>query len=153
LRDTLREEISDVLRELGITAVYVTHDQGEAMGPADRLVVMSNGRIEQIGAPTVSYEHPANRFVASFVGETNALPENPQTLFRPEAVSIIEPTMPGSRIAMITSVTYPGASRRVLLDLEGQPIIAYVEGLRQLVPGDQVGVTLDTKRFMQWESS
>ncbi|MEC5405878.1 ABC transporter ATP-binding protein [Paraburkholderia sp. MPAMCS5] len=71
LRDALRSEMNALLRELGITTVYVTHDQAEAMELGDRIVVMSAGRIEQIGAPRDIYYRPANRTVAQFVGTIN----------------------------------------------------------------------------------
>jgi putative spermidine/putrescine transport system ATP-binding protein len=73
LRDTLRSEMNTLLRELGITTVYVTHDQAEAMELGDRIVVMSAGRIEQIGSPRDIYYRPANRTVAQFVGTINRL--------------------------------------------------------------------------------
>ncbi|WP_345810986.1 ABC transporter ATP-binding protein [Paraburkholderia sp. PREW-6R] len=73
LRDTLRGEMNTLLRELGITTVYVTHDQAEAMELGDRIVVMSAGRIEQIGSPREIYYRPANRTVAHFIGTINRL--------------------------------------------------------------------------------
>jgi len=73
LRDTLRGEMNALLRELGITTVYVTHDQAEAMELGDRIVVMSAGRIEQIGSPRDIYYRPVNRTVAQFVGTINRL--------------------------------------------------------------------------------
>jgi len=71
LRDTLRAEMNALLRELGVTTVYVTHDQAEAMELGDRIVVMGAGRIEQIGTPRDIYYRPANRAVAQFVGTLN----------------------------------------------------------------------------------
>ena len=73
IRVSLREEIRDVQRELGITTIYVTHDQEEALSMSDRIVVMSEGRIEQIGTPFEIYNYPRTRFVASFVGTLNIL--------------------------------------------------------------------------------
>ena len=74
LREVLRVEIDTLLRRLGITTVYVTHDQAEAMALADRLVVMDRGRIAQVGTPREIWFHPADRFVAGFIGATTALP-------------------------------------------------------------------------------
>ena len=74
IRVTLRKEIRAIQRQLGITTVYVTHDQEEAMSLSDRVVVMSDGRIEQIGPPPEIYNFPATPFVASFVGTLNLLP-------------------------------------------------------------------------------
>lgn len=74
LREAMQDEIKEVQRRIGCTVIYVTHDQGEALAMSDRIVVMSEGRIEQIGAPAAVYDSPSNAFVAQFVGETNFLP-------------------------------------------------------------------------------
>ena len=71
IRIVLRKEIRAIQRQLGITTVYVTHDQEEALSLSDRVVVMSEGRIEQIGTPSEIYNFPATTFVASFVGTLN----------------------------------------------------------------------------------
>ncbi|MBF8287885.1 MAG: ABC transporter ATP-binding protein [Candidatus Rokubacteria bacterium] len=73
LREAMQAEIKQLQRKLGITTVYVTHDQEEALTLSDRVVVMSAGRIEQVGTPADIYERPANRFVADFMGATNFL--------------------------------------------------------------------------------
>lgn len=74
LRVQMRSEIRRIQQELGITSVYVTHDQDEAMVLSDRIVVMSNGRIQQVGGAVEIYRRPANRFVADFIGRANFLP-------------------------------------------------------------------------------
>jgi len=73
IRISLRNEIRTIQRQLGITTIYVTHDQEEALSLSDRVVVMSNGRVEQIGTPFEIYNFPTTRFVASFVGTLNVL--------------------------------------------------------------------------------
>src|SRR6202166_5351261 len=73
IRVSLREEIRAVQRTLGITTIFVTHDQEEALSMSDRIVVMNEGRVEQIGAPFEIYNFPKTRFVASFVGTLNIL--------------------------------------------------------------------------------
>ncbi len=73
LREEMRVEIVAIQRRLGITTVFVTHDQGEALVMSDRIAVMNAGRIEQIGDPAEIYERPATRFVAEFIGRTNLL--------------------------------------------------------------------------------
>ena len=74
LRDEMRTEIREIQQRLGITAVFVTHDQAEALAMCDKVAVMNAGRLEQLGAPVDLYERPANPFVASFVGRINRLP-------------------------------------------------------------------------------
>jgi spermidine/putrescine ABC transporter ATP-binding subunit len=76
LRIAMRRELRELQRGLGKTAVYVTHDQGEALALSDRIVVMSSGRIEQIGSPREIYERPANAFVADFIGSSNLFEAN-----------------------------------------------------------------------------
>jgi ABC-type Fe3+/spermidine/putrescine transport system ATPase subunit len=73
LRADMRDEIHRIQRALDVTTIYVTHDQEEALSIADRVVIMNEGRIEQIGSPRAVYEQPANRFVADFVGRVNLL--------------------------------------------------------------------------------
>jgi thiamine transport system ATP-binding protein len=71
LRERLRRQIKRIQRELGVTTVYVTHDQEEALAVSDRLAVMNDGAVEQVGTPVEVYEEPETEFVASFVGENN----------------------------------------------------------------------------------
>ena len=73
LRESLRLEIKNIQRQLGITAIYVTHDQGEALVMSDRIVVMNGGLVEQVGTPTEIYEQPRTAFVAEFIGTSNFL--------------------------------------------------------------------------------
>jgi len=74
LREQMQLEIKQLHRNLGMTIIYVTHDQEEALTMSDRIAVFNNGRIEQIGLPSEIYEHPNTRFVANFIGETNLFP-------------------------------------------------------------------------------
>ena len=73
LRVTMRTEIRKIQQKVGITAIYVTHDQSEAMSISDKIIIMSKGRVEQIGTPREVYYHPNSRFVADFIGEANFL--------------------------------------------------------------------------------
>ena len=83
-------EIDGLLRRLNITAIYVTHDQAEAMALGDRIVVMSQGQIEQIGSPRDIYYRPVSNFVADFIGSINTLPGS-NKLCRPENVQLVRP--------------------------------------------------------------
>lgn len=73
LRVTMRTEIRKIQQKVGITAIYVTHDQSEAMSISDRIIIMSRGKVEQTGTPREIYYHPSSRFVADFIGEANFL--------------------------------------------------------------------------------
>ncbi len=73
LRQEMQIELKQIQKEVGITFVYVTHDQEEALTMSDRVAVMSNGLIEQIGTPVEVYEQPASEFVAGFIGISNVL--------------------------------------------------------------------------------
>lgn len=76
LRLAMRSEIRRVCKNAGLTAIYVTHDQGEALSTADRIALLQNGRVAQVGTPRELYDRPANRGVAEFVGEANFIPGN-----------------------------------------------------------------------------
>lgn len=73
LRVTMRTEIRKIQQKVGITAIYVTHDQSEAMSISDKIIIMSKGKVEQIGSPREIYYHPSSKFVADFIGEANFL--------------------------------------------------------------------------------
>ena len=94
LRVSMRTEIRRIQQEVGITAVYVTHDQSEAMALSDKIIVMSKGNVEQVGTPQEIYYHPVNEFVADFIGEANFLPgdiigESGKTIvLRPESATL-----------------------------------------------------------------
>ncbi|AOX18400.1 ABC transporter ATP-binding protein [Kozakia baliensis] len=88
LRETMRAEIRSVQKRLGVTSVFVTHDQDEALSTADLVAVMSAGRIHQIGTPTDIYERPIDRFVASFVGRGNFLPARRAGMGRAEVAGL-----------------------------------------------------------------
>lgn len=114
LRDHLRMEIDTLLRSLNITAIYVTHDQAEAMALGDRIVVMSKGEISQIGTPREIYHRPATDFVASFIGTMNALPiEN--TYCRPEDVQIASASETSDFVGEVRASFFLGDRTRLVL--------------------------------------
>jgi len=80
LRESMQTELIGLQREVGVTFVYVTHDQSEALALSHRIAVMNHGRVEQLGEPSAIYRHPRNRFVADFVGECNMLPADLRSL-------------------------------------------------------------------------
>src|SRR5213595_2269280 len=105
-------ELSNIQTELGITFIYVTHDQDEALTMSDRIAVFNDGAIEQIAAPAELYEHPATEFVAGFVGTSNILERDGRRFtVRPEKIHIgdePEPARAGfmSETGRITDVVY-----------------------------------------------
>jgi putative spermidine/putrescine transport system ATP-binding protein len=124
LRQEMQVELKRIQQEVGITFVYVTHDQEEALTMSDRLAVFNEGRIEQVGGPAEVYEHPASEFIAGFVGVSNVLERGGRRFtIRPEKVRILEHghsanglhTEPG----MVRDVAYAGMVTRYLVDLEG----------------------------------
>ena len=115
LRLELRDDIRDLQRRLGITTIYVTHDQEEALAVSDRICVMQNGRIEQIATPFGLYRNPATRFVASFVGAMNFLPDAGGTAaIRPEDVVLGDG--PNAFAGTVRKVTFLGREAVVLID-------------------------------------
>jgi putative spermidine/putrescine transport system ATP-binding protein len=125
LRQQMQQELRTLQQEVRITFVYVTHDQEEALTMSDRLAVFNDGRIEQVGAPADVYEHPANEFVAGFVGVSNIVErEGRRFTIRPEKVRILddaEATSNGLRVeaGRIRDVSYIGAITRYVVDLDG----------------------------------
>jgi putative spermidine/putrescine transport system ATP-binding protein len=91
LRQEMQIELKSIQREVGITFVYVTHDQEEALTMSDRLAVFNNGRIEQIGPPAEVYEHPESEFIAGFVGVSNVIERDGRRMtVRPEKINLLE---------------------------------------------------------------
>ncbi|MGO4704429.1 ABC transporter ATP-binding protein [Microvirga sp. 2MCAF38] len=116
IRISLREEIRAVQRQLGITTIYVTHDQEEALSMSDRIVVMSEGRIEQIGTPFEIYNRPTSRFVASFVGTLNIL----QADVIDEASGRV--SLDGQEIVLPGGLSRTGGSRSCTLALRPEAV-------------------------------
>jgi putative spermidine/putrescine transport system ATP-binding protein len=131
LRQEMQLELKRIQREIGITFIFVTHDQEEALTMSDRLAVMNNGRIEQLGTPVDVYEHPANEFVAGFIGVSNLLQRGDRRFtIRPEKVRLTEAGAPpgdGSHAepGSIADVIYLGAVTRYVVTLDsGETLIA-----------------------------
>ncbi len=132
LREEMQVELKDIQREVGITFVFVTHDQDEALTMSDRIAVFNHGRIEQLGTPHEVYEHPASRFVAGFVGTSNLLADDVAVAVlgrggawsvRPEKVWIAPGDVaagPDERAARgrVREVVYAGMTTRVIVDLD-----------------------------------
>ena len=138
LRHEMRTEIRSLQQRLGITMVYVTHDQTEAMTIADRVILMRESRIEQNAAPYDLYNEPATTFAARFVGTPPMnLIENGDEIIgvRPEHVQIVES---GGRAATVTTVEYLGADSIIVVDVAGSPVAIRHEGYCNLAAGTPV---------------
>jgi putative spermidine/putrescine transport system ATP-binding protein len=124
LREQMQVELKQIQGEVGITFVYVTHDQEEALTMSDRIAVFNQGRVEQIAAPAELYEHPETEFVAGFVGVSNILERNGRRMtVRPEKITILEDgesPEPGSRVEQgsVRDVQYVGPVTRFYVTLE-----------------------------------
>lgn len=160
VRLTLRDEIRRIQTDLGITTLFVTHDQEEALAISDRIAVMSEGSIEQFGSPSDIYRQPASTFVARFIGSMNELPgissgpglvelagrkaelnhEFPTgthltVLVRPEHARLGSTGVPGT----VVSVSFQGASSSVSVRLDGLDLLVQVHGLAEELSGFQSG--------------
>jgi ABC-type Fe3+/spermidine/putrescine transport system ATPase subunit len=148
----LRKELQVFLKtlhgDLGITFVYVTHDQEEALAMSDRVAVMHGGRIEQLGPPREIYDNPATRFVADFIGETNFIRSNGSVVaVRPEDIDIGADGMPATVVT--TMVVGPAIQCLVRTD-DGQEVLVRRQRSRNgatesLSEGDRVSLTWDAE--------
>ena len=123
LREQMQTELKSIQGEVGITFVYVTHDQDEALTMSDRIAVFNDGRIEQVSTPEDLYEHPVNEFVADFVGTSNVLERGGERFtVRPEKIEVIAPgtSTEGlvSERGRVTEVAYAGAVTRYTVELD-----------------------------------
>ncbi len=149
VREELRGEIRDLQRALGITTIMVTHDQDEAMELADRIVLMNNGVIEQIGRAEELYEQPANRFVAEFIGRMNVLrglgPGDELIGVRPEHLELVDGAAAGTGaivgrveksvfLGSVTRLTLAASNQRLVVELRGRP--------RNVEPGATLAVRI-----------
>ena len=152
LREQMQVELKSLQRSVGITFVFVTHDQGEALSMADRVAIFNEGRIVQVGTPSEVYERPSNRFVADFVGSANLLPpeltrrhtgKSGWGSLRAERIGVARTTSevgPGRSMieGVVETVQYQGAVSRISVMAEGTSITAAVSGMAAERPGDRV---------------
>jgi putative spermidine/putrescine transport system ATP-binding protein len=119
LRQEMQIFLKALQRDLGITFVYVTHDQEEALTMSDRLAVFSEGRIEQIGSPAEVYEHPQTEFVAGFVGVSNVLERDGKRFtIRPEKIRMTDENAGDGEAGTVREVVYVGMVTRYVVDLD-----------------------------------
>lgn len=180
LRDSLRVEIDSLLRSLGITAIYVTHDQAEAMALGDRIVVMDIAKVAQIGAPRKIYFEPQNRFVAEFVGTINRLSgefregnfvfsggsipisessrikpfknKNVDLFFRPEHATVVDSGQGHLQATVLTSF-FMGDRTRLLIDGSSKDYLTIeAKGIQSFKKGQRVDVTIDPNALIHLDA-
>ena len=170
LRKDMQIELKRIQQQMGITFIYVTHDQEEALTMSDTVVVMDKGRIQQIGTPEDIYNEPKNAFVADFIGESNILngtmvrdgvvrmyrrefpcvdkgfaPNEPvDVVIRPEDIDIV-PVEQGQIVGTVTNVTFKGMQYDIIVDLGGFKWL--IQTTDHSPVGTQVGVKIDPDGF------
>ncbi len=166
LRKDMQKELKNIQKALGITFIFVTHDQEEALSMSDTVVVMDGGKIQQIGSPTDIYNEPVNAFVADFIGESNiidgTMPSNYRARFaghtfdcldsgfepgeavdvviRPEDVDIVPPSQ-GMLTGVVTSVTFLGVHYEIIVDICGFKWM--IQTTDYCGEGETVGLSID----------
>lgn len=165
LRKDMQVELKNIQQRLGITFIYVTHDQEEALSMSDTIVVMNAGEIQQIGTPTDIYNEPKNAFVADFIGESNIVDgimhsdfsvefqgikfqcvdkgfgkdEPVDVVVRPEDVDIVAPEE-GMLKGVVTSVTFKGVHYEIIVDIDGFKWM--VQTTDYSAVGDKIGISI-----------
>ncbi|MCX6439572.1 MAG: ABC transporter ATP-binding protein [Actinobacteria bacterium] len=148
LREQMQIELKELQREVGITFIFVTHDQEEALTMSDRIAVFNNGKIEQLGTPREIYGNPVSSFVSEFVGQTNKIViDGARINIRPESVSVSKSKSSGNRSleGTLRDVIFVGAITRYLVDTSCGPVISVApEGALKV--GDTVTVSWETEK-------
>lgn len=166
LRKDMQVELKKIQQSLGITFIYVTHDQEEALSMSDTIVVMDNGKIQQIGTPTDIYNEPKNAFVADFIGESNivdgimkkdkvvefsghvfdcldtgfGINEAVDVVVRPEDVDVV-PAEKGMLTGTVTSVTFKGVHYEIIVDIGGFLWMIQSTDIQHV--GDRIGLFIE----------
>ena len=145
LRDRLLEDLERLFTELGVTALYVTHDQGEAFALGDRVAVVRRGRVVQTGTPDELWSHPSDEDVARFLGLVNVLetPDGPRVV-RPEAVTVTIVQDGAAGDGVVESAARQGPVVRLRVELsDGRRLDTVVAALEHPTVGDRVTVAID----------
>lgn len=176
LRKDMQVELKNIQQRLGITFIYVTHDQEEALSMSDTIVVMDSGEIQQIGTPTDIYNEPKNAFVADFIGESNILDgimhgdfsvefqgikfqcvdkgfgkdEPVDVVIRPEDVDIV-PVEEGMLCGEVTSVTFKGVHYEIIVDIDGFKWM--IQTTDYSAVGDKIGISIKPEEIQVMKKS
>ena len=166
LRKDMQNELKNIQHQTGITFIYVTHDQEEALSMSDTVVVMENGHIQQIGTPTDIYNEPVNAFVADFIGESNIVDgvmladkrakfaghvfdcvdggfapnEQVDVVIRPEDVDVV-PVERGMLRGLVTTVTFRGVHYEIIVDVAGFKWM--IQTTDYVGEGETIGLSID----------
>lgn len=166
LRKDMQKELKEIQKRTGITFIFVTHDQEEALSMSDKVVVMADGRIQQIGTPVEIYNEPINAFVADFIGESNIVTgvmprdyvvtfaghsfqcedagfapnEKVDVVVRPEDIDIV-PIDQAMLTGEVTSVTFKGDYYEIIVDIDGFKWM--IESTDRVNAGDTIGISID----------
>ncbi len=166
LRKDMQTELKNIQQQTGITFVFVTHDQEEALSMSDTVVVMDKGKIQQIGSPQDIYNEPKNAFVADFIGESNIIDgvmledklvkfagkcfkcldsgfaknEPVDVVIRPEDIKVTSPEK-GDISGKVTSVTFIGVHYEIIVDIDGFKWM--IQSTESQVPGENIGLVLE----------
>ena len=147
LREEMRHELTELTAALGITSVFVTHDQTEAMSMSDRIAVLNGGYVEQYAAPETIYHEPASEFVARFVGKSNWLSET--EMFRPEAAAQT-PAKGALHFELpVQSVQYLGSTYEVTVPY--QSVIWTLHSGQKVKPGEVLSVYIDPHQIITFQ--
>lgn len=152
LREQMQIELKELQREVGITFIFVTHDQEEALTMSDRIAVFNNGNIEQLGTPREIYENPKSAFVSEFVGQTNKLEiDGAKINIRPEFIKVSRSQLSGERSyqGTLRDAIFVGATTRYLVDTELGHHIISTDPEGELAVGDSVTIAWEkNKEFL-----
>ena len=170
LRKDMQNELKNIQHQTGITFIYVTHDQEEALSMSDTVVVMAHGKIQQIGTPTDIYNEPINAFVADFIGESNIVDgvmladyrvklaghtfdcvdggfdanEAVDVVIRPEDVDVV-PAEKGMLCGLVTGVTFKGVHYEIIVDVKGFKWM--IQTTDFVAEGETIGLSIDPDAF------
>ena len=144
LREEMRHELKELVSRLGVTAVFVTHDQTEAMSMSDRIAVLNGGVMDQYDTPEQIYHHPATAFVAHFVGKSNWISDT--EFFRPEAVRM-EPREGWRRYELpVQDIQYLGDTYEITLSHEGKTWMLH--GAHKTAPGEKLSIYINPEEII-----
>lgn len=165
LRQVMQTELKKIQEEVGITFIYVTHDQEEALSMSDKIVVMNGGLVQQIGSPIDIYNEPKNAFVADFIGESNIVDgvmlkdlevvfsnnkfvcldkgfkqnENVDVVIRPEDIDLVKPE-DGMLTGVVENITFKGVHYDIVVDVKGERYL--IQSIYEKQVGEEVGMVI-----------